>query len=422
MLAVLAPGAAQAARGYRISLVVAPDPDVSGDPLTMVGTLHSPHGLPVAGVRLTLYHRVDPAPIFSPVQRTRTQAGGFFQIDRAEGVVVSNREWYIVARDSHGRFLARSRTVRERVFAELTLDAGASTVETGQPVTFAGTVSPAHTGERVVLERQVGRSGTSWRRLGVARIEAGGSFALVHRFLRPSDLGPATIRAMLPGDRRNIRSFSEPVEVTVQQAESASLTLTPSAARVVVGEPVTLAGRLVTPASGSLAGQAVTLYAHLAGAPWQAVATSATGSDGAFSFVQLPARNTAFEVRAAGRESATVFEGVRDAISATPSATAGTVGQAITIGGLVVPVHPGHVVYLQLRNSAGHFQTIQVGFIGPSSTYIFRHQLQSAGEKTYRVYIPGGPENLGAASPTFVVSVSPPSRPPALERTPAGEG
>ena len=420
-LAGLLPAGAQAAHGYRVSLAVAPDPDVSGDPLTIIGTLSNSRGRPVQGAHLVLYHRVNPTPFFSPVQRTRSGPGGFFEINRAEGVVVSNREWYIVAREPGGPFLARSAIVRERVFAVLTLAASTTTPETGQPVLFSGTVSPRHTGERVILERQTAQNGNGWRRIGVGRIEAGGAFSIAHRFLRPSEAGAATIRAVLPDNARNIRSFSEPVEITIHQAENANLTLAPSAPTLVVGEPVTLSGKLLGTDGSGLGGKPVTLYAREAGSAYHAITSTTAAADGSFSFVQVPLHNTAYEVKAAGQESAPVFEGVHDTITASASATSGTVGQVITIAGLVVPEHVGHIVYLQLRDAAGRYQTIQVTYTQVGSTYSFRHQLQSEGVKDYRVYIPGGPYNLGAASPPFSVNVSPAASLPTLEPTPVPE-
>ncbi len=421
MLAALGPAGANAARGYHVSLAVAPNPDVSGDPLTMVGTVSNSRGLPVEGVHLVLYHRVNPVPFFSPIQRTRSGAGGFYEINRAEGVVVSNREWYIVARGPGGRFLARSPITHEKVFAVLTLAASVSSVETGQSITFSGTVSPRHAGERVVLERQTGENGNVWHRIGSGVIEANGTFSIVHRFLRPSEAGAATIRVTLPPDARNIRSFSEALEISIVQAENPSLTLEPSAPAIVVGEPVTLHGKLITPKSGPIAAAPVTLYARGPGLSYVPVASTTTATDGSFSFVQVPTHNTAYKVKAGGDESAPVFEGVHDTISALASASRGTVGQVITISGLVVPAHVGHIVYLQLRDAAGHYQTIQVTYVNAGSAYLFAHQLQSAGVKDYRVYIPGGPYNLGAASTPFSVSVAPATSLPALEPTPVPE-
>ncbi|MHB8491175.1 MAG: hypothetical protein ACYDA6_03030 [Solirubrobacteraceae bacterium] len=421
-LAALVPSVAQAASGYRLSIAVAPNPDVSGDPLTLVGTLTNSRGLAVQGIHLELYHRVNPIPVFAPIQRTRTAAGGLWQINRAEGVVVSNREWYVVARGPEGRFLARSPIARERVYAELTFSTSAPTALTGHPVTFSGTVSPRHAHERVMIERQVGTAGTAWKHVGVAVIAPSGAFSFTHAFARPDELGPDTLRAVLPSDARNIRSYSEPIQVTVEQAQNMALTLSPSAPTVLTGQPVTLTGRLVSPVSGGVSGALVTLYGHVHGQPFTALATTTSGPEGTFTFTQAPVNNTAYKVKAGGRVSATVFEGARDTLTATPSSNAGTVGQRITISGPVVPAHVGHVLYLQLRNSAGHYQTIQFAFVGAGSTYTIDHQLQSAGPKTYRVYIPGGPENIGAASEPFTVNVGPAAVLPALEPTPTPEG
>ncbi len=416
-----APDPALAASGYRLALGVAPNPDISGDPLTIYGTLSNRAGLPVDNVRIILMHRVNPAPTFTVVQRGRTGAGGLFQFNRAEGVVVSNRAWYALALSPSGRVLARSAIVRERVYAELTLSASAADVETGHPITFSGAVTPAHAGARVILERQVGATGTAWRRIGAARIDAGGGYALTRSFARPSESGALTIRALLPGDARNIRSYSEAVSVTVQQAERPDLTLSPSAPAITVGESIDLSGRLSSPSAGSAGAQRVTLYERVHGGPLTPVAESTTNGEGGFSFNVAPLRNTAYQVRAGGLRSAFVYEGVHDAISAQASASSGTVGSFITVEGQVTPAHEGHVVFLQLRNSAGHYQTLQATYVGAGSRYVFSHQLHSAGTKVYRVYIPGGPENLGAASPPFTVDVAPVPVLPKLQSTPSGE-
>jgi hypothetical protein len=49
---------------------------------------------------------------------------------------------------------------------------------------------------------------------------------------------------------------------------------------------------------------------------------------------------------------------------------------------------------------------IEVGFVGANSTYVLEHRFYVMGGRTLRVYIPGGPENEGAASPTFTVDVT----------------
>jgi hypothetical protein len=410
---------APASSGYTVSLVLAPDPDVIGDPVTILGTLSDGARGSVEGVRIVLYHRVNPHRRFTPVQLTRTGPGGFFAINRAEGVVVSNREWYVRALAADGRVLAKSAVSHEHVYAALTLQAGAGSVETGGPVVFTGTVSPVHRHGRVVLERQIGADGDSWRPIASGRIHVGGAFRIVHRFRRPGEGGQATIRASLPGDRRNVRSFSEPVEVSIEQAQDAHLTLSSSAPRVGTGESVRLSGTLVGGAGGSAAGQTVTLYAQAPGSPAQAVATTVTGAEGAFSFVQAPAENTTYRVTAAGRQSQLVFEGVRYGVTAVASATSGRVGQAIVVTGTVIPARIGQAVYLQVKNAAGHFQSVQVALTVAGSAYTIHQQLQSAGVKYYRVFVPGGTANLSVVTAAAAVSVAPATSLPALEPTPS---
>ena len=398
----LIPAGASAKAGYSVSLFAAPNPIVAGDAMLIYGKLSNGGGKPVGNQRVVLWHRVNPNPVFTPVQSVRTDASGFYEFTRADGVVISNRNWFAVADGT------RSRTVHERVFAQLTLTASSATTPTNTPVLFTGTVAPNHVGERVLLQRQVGQSGDDWRRIGVGVIGPGGTYSISHTFRRPDEIGAATIRTVFPGDARNLRTPSNPVELAIEQAQNPSLTLAPSSPTIVEGQSVTLSGKLITPANKlPVVGQVVTLLAHTDGQAYAPVATIVTGPDGSFSFSQSPVNNTVYKVRAGGRESAQVFEGVHDVVSIATSTTSATVGQTIQISGAVAPNKTNHIIYLQLRNQSGDFQSIQSTFVGPNSQYVFNHQLVSPGLKTYRVLITGGPENLGAASATVQVNVAP---------------
>lgn len=396
------PAGAFARAGYGVSIFAAPNPIVAGDAMLIYGKLTNSGGRPVANQAVVLWHRVNPNASFKPVQTTRTDSGGFYEFARADGVVISNRNWYVVADAT------RSRTVHERVFAQLTLQASSTSATTATPVLFTGTVAPNHVGERVLLQRQVGPAGDDWRRIGAGVIGAGGTYSIRHVFRRPAEVGPATIRTVFAGDGRNLRTPSNPVELTIEQAQNPNLTLAPSSPTIVDGQSVTLTGKLVTPDNGlPVAGQVVTLLAHTDGQQYQPIARSVTGIDGSFSFSQSPVNNTVYKVSAGGRESAQVFEGVHDTVSIAASATSAMVGQTIRISGSVTPNKTNHVIYLQLRNASGDFQSIQSTFVGSGSNYVFDHQLVSPGQKTYRVLITGGPENLGAVSQTVQVNVAP---------------
>jgi len=103
-----------------------------------------------------------------------------------------------------------------------------------------------------------------------------------------------------------------------------------------------------------------------------------------------------------------LYEGVKDVLTAQVSATTVQAGQSVTFSGTVAPDHTGHVIYLERQNAHGTgFHVIQVAFVGASSTYSIVHQLYVPGTKVLRVYIPGGPENQGAASQPFSIQVTP---------------
>ncbi len=57
--------------------------------------------------------------------------------------------------------------------------------------------------------------------------------------------------------------------------------------------------------------------------------------------------------------------------------------------------------------------------ISADSTYSIAHQVYDTGTKVFRVYIPGGPENEGAASQPFTIQVTPA---PAATLTPEAPG
>ncbi|MFL5887113.1 MAG: hypothetical protein ACJ77M_18745, partial [Thermoleophilaceae bacterium] len=97
---------------HNVSLNVSENPVVAGDPLVIWGRLRGPNH---ANRVVTLWHRINPRPRFTPVQQTTTDANGFYVFFRQNGIVNSNRNWYV---KSLG---ARSRTVHEKVFSLVNL-------------------------------------------------------------------------------------------------------------------------------------------------------------------------------------------------------------------------------------------------------------------------------------------------------------
>ena len=103
-----------------------------------------------------------------------------------------------------------------------------------------------------------------------------------------------------------------------------------------------------------------------------------------------------------------LYEGVKDVLTATVSQTSIPAGQPLTFSGSVSPDHTGHVIYLERQNASGNgFHVVQVSTVQPGSIYSISHTVYDTGVKVFRVSIPGGPENEGAASPPFTITVTP---------------
>ncbi len=84
-------------------------------------------------------------------------------------------------------------------------------------------------------------------------------------------------------------------------------------------------------------------------------------------------------------------------------------GQTLTFSGAVAPDHTGHVIYLERQNASGTgFHVVQVGMREDAARATrSRTRSMTPGTKVFRVKIPGGPENEGAASPPFTITVTP---------------
>jgi plastocyanin len=384
---------AASATAKSVTIHATPNPVVTGDPVLIYGQLNAPNH---AGRRVVLWHRIAGQARFTPISVTHTGGTGFYFFRRAEGIVRTNRNWFV---RSAG---VRSRIVHERVFAEVTLNQPSGTLLTLHPVTFTGTVTPGgvHVGDRVVLQGQSGPNGDRWHAIDSGRVHPGGGYTIVHRFRQP---GSRSLRTLLRRDRYNLASSSTPISIDVQQAQNLRFTLTASSTSINEGESVTLSGTLASPKNG---GQTVELFARSAGRRWQKVGSTVSGSDGSYSFTQTPVHNTIYQARAgARRHSARVFVGVRDVVTIQASSTTAKVGDTVTFTGAVSPSHVGHVIYLQRLGDDSAFHTVQVRRIGPGG-YTFTHTFASTGTKVFRVVVPGGPANQRGVSSTVTITVS----------------
>jgi hypothetical protein len=404
-----------------VSIHVAPHRIAAGDPVVVFGRLRCVHPAEESGQTVKLYHHLVGLPGFTYVQSTTADSAGFYELSRADGVVETNRAWYV---RSHG---AQSSVVHIDVAAQATLSGPPESQQllTGfaNRVTFTGTVSPADVGARVILQRQNATTGTRWHRIDSGVVGPDGAFTIVHTFIVPGD---ANIRVLVRSQGRNIPSPSDVLAYVISQAQNPALTIAASADPIVFGGSVVISGKLEGGAS-----QPVTLMARTAREQsFTPIAEVTTNGSGEYSFpAQAPVNSTFYRVvahksvcpppkpgeptcdlvRLARRvSSAVLYEGVKDVLTAQVSATSIPAGSAVVFSGTVAPDHTGHVVYLERRNaSINGFHVVQVATIGASSTYSISHRIYDTHSQVFRVYIPGGPENQGAASQLFTIEVTP---------------
>jgi hypothetical protein len=405
MLAVAAAPTIAGARVHRLTINASPNPIITGEEVLIYGQLNSQHS---ANKQIVLWHRVPPAQVFTPVQVTKTNRFGFYEFTRAEGVIPTNRSWFVT---SPGGF--QSRAVNERVAAAVTLTADQTTADTNHPIVFSGQVSPNHAGEQVLLQSQEGLTGDEWRTIGHGMLDANSRYSITHRFAIPAE---RDVRVVFRGDIRNTKAESDTVAVTVQQTQNPQFTINSSAPIIDDGQSATLSGVLYKPTpvvTPQVPGAPdpnvnVTLYAHGHGQLFQAVAQTTTNALGQYSFGQMPSQNEVYIVRVTskpGRHTAQLFEGVRDVVSIQASSTTSEVGQTVTFTGGVTPDKTGHVIHLQRRGPDGDWHNVKKAVVHPGSIYKFTWKFGSPGVKHFRVLIQGGPVNLDGHSAPVDITV-----------------
>ncbi|MDE3129855.1 MAG: hypothetical protein KGL16_01775 [Acidobacteriota bacterium] len=385
---------------HRHALTIATnlDPITAGAGVLIYGQLTGPDN---AHKRIWLLHRINPAQRFGPVGTTHTNASGFYEFVRADGVVNTNRSWFAL-----GPHNTRSRVIHEWVAAIVTLSAGTASATTAQTVAFSGTVSPAHANQRVLLQQQNSTSGNGWSTVASGYTNGGSGFAIAHRF---RSAGGYTLRAFFPNDPRNIASQSPSINLAVQQQQNPAFTINGSSPTVIDGQTETITGTLY--AAGSTTSVQpdvpVTLYARQGTGSFRAQQSTMTDSSGAYTFTTMPLHNTVYYVRAGHHQTtARLYVGVEDVVSAAASPSTIAVGQSVKVTGTVTPDHSGHVLYLQQQSPAGQWVDVQTGYLTGASTFAFDYTPGAMGTLNLRVQIAGGPWNIGGVSATLPLTVS----------------
>ena len=389
-------------RGLTIHAV--PHDIIAGEAVLIYGQLQGPAH---ANQMIHLYHRIALQPTFTVIGTIRTNAAGQYEFTRPDGIVHTNRNWFV-----RGPGLTHSRTVHERVAALVSVAASSATGATRHPIVFSGHVTPDHAGGTVRLQQQMGSS-DDWRTIGRSAVGAGSNYQISHAWRVP---GSYNVRVRFAADARNTAAASDPVSVVIQQTQVTDFTINTSDPIVTNGTPVTISGVLeqagtTTPEPST----GVSLFKRAPGgpSPWTEVTTATTAADGSYQFANVSsATNELYQVRttfAPRRTSAALFEGVQDVVTMQASSSTSVVGGTVTFSGTVSPDKAGHVVYLERLGADNDWHVVEVRLVTPSSTFQFGWTFGTAGTKDFRARIVGGPANVGGASPEVPVVVSLPA-------------
>ncbi len=101
----------------------------------------------------------------------------------------------------------------------LTAAPSATSVPSGQPLTFAGTVTPAKAGHQIYLEK-LNPSGSNFHVVAIGTVAADGTYSITRTFFAP---GGYVLRVKIPGDSENGGTASTTFPTTVTPIPSAKV-------------------------------------------------------------------------------------------------------------------------------------------------------------------------------------------------------
>lgn len=182
------------------------NPILYGQPVTISGTITS-----AAGTSLTLLGRTRTQSGFVPIATTTSTAGGTYTFPVQSPLQSTAYEVTGAGKSSTHLF--------EGVKYGLAAGVSTTTVQAGQPVTFAGTVTPGHAGHAVYLQAQY-PSEVGFHVVAVGTVTAGSTYSIAYR---PFVAGAKKFRIKVPGDPENQGVASSLFEVTVTPAPAAAL-------------------------------------------------------------------------------------------------------------------------------------------------------------------------------------------------------
>jgi hypothetical protein len=389
---------------YNLTVIATPNPVIAGGDVLIYGRLQ---GSDNANQPIMLYHHLAGSVRgYSLVTSTTTDSEGYYDFPRAEGVVYTNRSWFV-----RGPAGAHSRTLYERVSPLVDINASTTNTDTDHPIAFTGSVTPNHAHELIYLQQQIGSS-DDWRTVARTTLDGGSRYSIAHRWARP---GVHDVRVLFRRDARNIAGVSDPVTVEIQQAQVPGFTVNSSSPIAPAGSTVTISGVLDRPGTTTPeSGATVQLWGRRTGQGHLVVLGNATtAANGSYSFTQSQlAYDMLYQVRTLpaphtrARRTAMLHQGVEDVLTMQASSTSTTVGQTVTFSGLVMPDKAGRVIYLQKIGRDGDWHTAEVHLVRYNSSYQLAWRFGAPGTFTFRTRMTSDEMNVGGESPPVTVKVS----------------
>ncbi len=180
-----------------LTIAAAPNPATAPADVVVSGRLL----LAGADTTVILYQELPGQNTFHRIARTETNRSGHYRFVRVG--IETNREWFVTAKTEASAMLQLN------VHALVTLAAPTAQPGVLPVVTLTGDVSPNHAAEPIRLEQRVlGR----WRVIGETTLSKASRYVFHQRF---TTAGTVALRAVFPGDTRNILSASPTLTLAV---------------------------------------------------------------------------------------------------------------------------------------------------------------------------------------------------------------
>jgi phospholipase C len=180
-----------------VTIGVTPNPGTAGTPVLIAGQVF---GRKASAIAVSLWRMFPRDRRFHIAARTRTDAQGRYALTLS--AINTNARWYAASRG------VRSKTVTLRVRAVMSLQPSDTLPAPGDRIVLIGHVTPWHGGDQVLIQRLVPGG---WRRLVLQRLDRGSNYSVAERFTS----GVARLRAVLPANKRNVRSYSPELDLAV---------------------------------------------------------------------------------------------------------------------------------------------------------------------------------------------------------------